>query len=74
MKSDIKATLRDRGLRQKDVARHLSVSEATVCLWLSGQQRVPAERAKALAEMLGVEPGMIRPDLWPAPVAQAEAA
>lgn len=29
-------------------------------------RRVPAESARPLAAVLGVKPGAIRPDLWPA--------
>lgn len=74
MAIDIRVTLRDRGLKQKDVADRLAVSAATVSEWgralrEGNHQRVPAEKAKQLADLLGVTPSMVRPDLW-----QAEAA
>lgn len=82
MNSDIKATLRERGLKQRDIATQLGVSEATVSQWFSAlrdgkHQRIPAEKARPLARALGVEPTVIRPDLWPQPedaAPQAEAA
>ena len=74
MNTDFKARLRDKKLLQKDAAAALGVSEATLSQWFSalraGQHgRVPAERARKLAELLGVAPGAIRPDLWPVEVA-----
>lgn len=70
--TDLKAILRDRGVRQKELAVFLGVSEATVSLWVAalrdGQnRRVPAESARKLADLLKIEPGRIRPDLWPLP-------
>lgn len=67
--SDLKQILRDRGIRQKAVAERLGVSEATVSQWLGEQGRVPAEQARAIADKFGIEPELIRPDLWPAPAA-----
>lgn len=70
MAFDLKAAIRDRGLRQKAVAERLGVSEATMSQWAAAlatgsHQRVPAERARQLADALEIEPGLIRPDLWP---------
>jgi len=75
---DLKQILRERGLRQKHAAASIGVSEATVSMWIAAlkrgdHQRVPAEQAKRLAELLAMEPGVIRPDLWP-PAAPAPAA
>jgi DNA-binding transcriptional regulator YdaS (Cro superfamily) len=69
--TDLKPILRERGLRQKAVAQAIGVSEATVSSWVAAlasgnHERVPAEKAKRLASMLGVAPSVIRPDLWPA--------
>lgn len=71
MTFDIKARLRERGLQQRQIAVKLGVSDATVSLWGAAlregrHQRVPAEKARSLAELLDVPPGIIRPDLWPA--------
>lgn len=71
MKLDIKARLRERGLRQKEVAARLGVSEPTMSAWIKAVKvgehtRIPAEQARPLAKLLEVPPGDIRPDLWPA--------
>lgn len=74
MSIDLKRTLRERGLAQKEIAATLGVSEAAVSVWgaalrAGNHQRVPAERARALADLLGVDPHVIRPDLWRCPEA-----
>lgn len=71
MALDIKQTLRERGMKQREVATRLGVSDATVSLWAAAlregrHERVPATKARPLAEALGVEPSAIRPDLWQA--------
>lgn len=71
MAFDLKAHIRERGLRQKSLAHLLGVSEPAISLWAAAlaqghYQRVPAERARALADALKISPGLIRPDLWPA--------
>ena len=48
--------------------------QTTVSLWATALRngrgrRVPAEKARELATVLGVQPSDIRPDLWPAEVA-----
>ena len=80
MNTDLKALLRERGLKQRQLAVSLGVSEATISQWLaairSGQhKRIPAEQAKPLAKALGLRPRQIRPDLFGATVrAQPSAA
>jgi transcriptional regulator with XRE-family HTH domain len=69
MTLDIKATLRERGLRQKEIAARLGVSEPTFSVWAKAMRegqhaRVPAEKAKRLADALGVPFATIRPDLF----------
>jgi transcriptional regulator with XRE-family HTH domain len=76
MDLDIKAILRERGLRQKDIAEAMGVSAATVSEWIAalgqGQhRRVPAERSRELATALSVPVSRIRPDLFGAPAAVA---
>jgi predicted transcriptional regulator len=70
MSLDLKQHLRERHLTQADVARHLAVSEATVSIWAKAlrearHRAIPAERARALADFLQIDPCTIRPDLWP---------
>ena len=69
MHPDLKAILRERGLTQRAVAEALHVSDATVSFWSAAlregnHRRVPAEQARALADLLDMEPSVIRPDLW----------
>ena len=64
---DIKALLRDRGLKQRDLARALGVSEGRVSQWVAGNERIPAERAPAFAEALGLALHDVRPDIFRAP-------
>lgn len=77
MSLDIKQLLRERGLTQKAVAERLAVSEPTVSAWASAlaegrHARVPVEKARPLADVLGISESLVRPDIWPP--AKAEAA
>lgn len=45
-----------RGLRQKDVAERLAMSEATVSKWFNRGATIPTQFIAPLAEMLGLEP------------------
>ena len=47
--------------RTKEVAEALGISPAAVSAW----ERVPAERAHAIADAFGIPLHEIRPDLWP---------
>jgi hypothetical protein len=46
------------------VGREMGISKQAVSRWT----RCPAERAKRLAELAGVEPHVVRPDLYDPPV------
>lgn len=76
MNPDIKQHLRDGGLTQKAVAEALGVSEPTVSAWVAAlavgrYARVPVEKARPLARLLGISKSVIRPDVWPASNAEA---
>lgn len=58
---DITPLLNRCGLRQIDVARAMGVEKSTVSRWVTG--RVPVERLADLANLIGVSPAVIRPDL-----------
>jgi len=58
----IKAT---RGLKAR-IARGLGITTGAVAQW----DRVPAERAPAVAEITGIPLHELRPDLWPPPIVQ----
>lgn len=59
--------LKAKGVRQSIVADACDVSEGTVSKWASGKIRVPAERVAKIAEVTGLAPHDLRPDLFPAP-------
>ena len=44
-----------RGLRQKDIADRLDMSEATVSKWFNRSATIPTQFIGPLAEMLGIE-------------------
>ncbi len=72
MSTNLKTILAQKKIRQRAVAGALGISDAQmshyVASLLAGDyRRVPAERAKEMAEFLEVPPGAIRPDLWPDP-------
>lgn len=51
---DLRQQLKASGVRQRDVAERLGVSEATVSKWLSRKQAVPASMVMPLASALGL--------------------
>lgn len=54
--------LRMRGLRQKDVAAALGVSEASVSGWVNGGQQMSVGQLRQIAVLLKAEPGdLLRP-------------
>jgi transcriptional regulator with XRE-family HTH domain len=58
--------LRDKGLRQRDVAQQLGVSEPTVSKWLSGKQIVPGNMVLPLAGAMQMDPeALLRSISWP---------
>ncbi len=79
---DIRAALRSRGHRQRDVAARLGVTEPTVSRWFAWARDnkvgvpIPADALPVLAEMTGFAPADLRPDLANAlrPVRAVEAA
>jgi len=54
-----------RGLTQADLARRLSVSAMTVARWESGKAQPSTLQWLALADALGVYPGLIDDERWP---------
>ena len=66
---DIRAALRERGHRQRDVAARLGVTEPTVSRWVAWARDretgvpIPADALPVLAEMTGMAPAALRPDL-----------
>lgn len=52
----LKAARDAAGLSQRFVARHLGISTAMVCLFETGQRRVPLERLNEVANVYGLTP------------------
>ena len=55
------------------IAREISRSHATVIGWQRGN-RVPAEHARDVAKMAGLDPSQVRPDLYDAPAPDSTSA
>lgn len=59
----LKAGLWVRGLTMSDVAKGLGITRQAV----SGWHAIPAEWVKKIADLTGVPPHQLRPDLYDAP-------
>lgn len=74
MAIDLKQTIRDRGLTQREVARQMGVSEPTLSHWIAHTRdpergyRISAEAALVLARVIEVAPHALRPDIWDPPM------
>lgn len=51
---DLKQTIRTKGIRQRDVAEKMDVSESTVSKWIHRKADVPAKMIRPFADALGV--------------------
>jgi hypothetical protein len=51
----------------KALAAHLGIKAPSIYSW----KRVPAERARAVSKITGIPLHVLRPDVWPAPLAVA---
>jgi DNA-binding transcriptional regulator YdaS (Cro superfamily) len=66
---DLRAALRERGHRQRDLAVRLGVTEPTVSRWVAWARDretgvpIPAEVLPVVSEMTGLSPAALRPDL-----------
>lgn len=49
---DLKQRIRDRGLKQREVAARLGASESAVSLWLSRSADIPTRFIQPLADLL----------------------
>lgn len=66
---NLKAVIRQRGLRLVALAAAANVHKATVTRWM--QQRIPAERVLEVERITGVPRHELRPDLYPPPAGEA---
>ncbi len=69
MEKDLKAILASKKIRQRALAEALGLSEAAVSAYCAAHKagrydKLPAERAVAIAKFLKVPRSAIRPDLW----------
>lgn len=66
---DIRTALRDRGYRQRDLARRLSVPESTVSRWFAwaggraGGIPIPSTALAVISDMTGIPPADLLRDL-----------
>ena len=51
---DLKARARKRGIKQKDLAEFLGVSEGTMSKWLNRDVPIPPAHMRSLARKLGI--------------------
>lgn len=61
----LREAIKRSGKRQVEIAAAIAVSPASLSNYIAGRQVIPAERAAALADMLGIPRSALRPDLWP---------
>jgi DNA-binding transcriptional regulator YdaS (Cro superfamily) len=64
METNLKTVLADRGFSLSKLAGAVGVDKSVVTRWC--QKRVPAERVKAVADVTGITPHELRPDIFPA--------
>ena len=64
----LREAIRERGLKQRDVAKKAGVSEAALSHWCSRRYVIPATKAMLLYREFGIPLASMRPDLWPADI------
>jgi transcriptional regulator with XRE-family HTH domain len=52
--ANLQSLLRDRGIRQSELAGHLDVSEPSVSRWANGAADIPARYIQPIASFIGV--------------------
>jgi len=62
----LKQTIRTLGIKQRDLARVVDVTEGTVSQWCSEMRRVPPHHARKLHDALGIPLHVMNPEVWPA--------
>ena len=56
---ELRAIARNRGLRQKDIADGLGVSEATISKWFQRRATIPTQFIEPLAALLDIKPAEV---------------
>lgn len=62
---DVRKHLRSKGITQRDIATHLSVSCGTVSKWLSKKVPIPSRMALAMSRYIGLDVGKLLEALEP---------
>ena len=60
------------GIRTREVAISIGVSEATVRSWRLGRTNIKPRYAREVFEKFGIPLHMLRPDTWDAPAEPSE--
>lgn len=68
----LRTYLTQTGQSQREFARLVDVSDATVCRWLAGQNLPTPRRAMQIEAAHGIPRHVLRPDLWDAPTPAAQ--
>ena len=69
-KNRLAEMLKNKGMKQKDLADALSVSEVTVSRWLSGERKLSMETVKKIADVLETTPAYLMSENELQPVQQ----
>lgn len=63
-KEPLAALRKAAGLTIQDMATRLKVNKTTVIRWQKGLPRIPGNRLRDVADVLGVNPIALRPDIF----------
>jgi predicted transcriptional regulator len=63
MVMDLRARIRERGLKQSWVADQIGVSRPSLSVYLSGKSPLPIDKLRPLAEALGLAVDVVLDDL-----------
>lgn len=69
-KNRLAEMLKNKGMKQKDLADALSVSEVTVSRWLSGERKLSMETVEKIADVLQTTPAYLMSENELQPVQQ----
>jgi transcriptional regulator with XRE-family HTH domain len=60
---DLIEAARKAGIRGVEIAGSMGVAQSTVNRWLHRETPVPPNKLRQFAELLAIEPAVVRPDL-----------
>ncbi len=61
---DLHTMLRARRISQRELARRLGISDASVSLWVNGKRNISQANAIAIEAVTGIPRKKLRPDLF----------